>query len=135
MFATGAVTGGLPVHIAARILGHKTLTTTQAYLAVFQDDLIRTYRGFLDRRRAARPPGGVPGAHSAGMARLPAALRTPQGLARRLRASLRNPLQARARLHQGPSADVAPSRSTRLEGTLRRELRGGSHVHCDPLVG
>ncbi|WP_253266489.1 tyrosine-type recombinase/integrase [Streptomyces sp. 6-11-2] len=55
MFATEAVTGGLPVHIAARILGHKTLTTTQAYLAVFQDDLVRTYRGFLDRRRADRP--------------------------------------------------------------------------------
>ncbi|MEV0413565.1 site-specific integrase [Streptomyces sp. NPDC050448] len=55
MFATEAVTGGLPVHIAARILGHNTLTTTQAYLAVFQDDLIRTYCGFLDRRRAERP--------------------------------------------------------------------------------
>lgn len=55
MFATEAVTGGLPVHIAGRILGHRTLTTTQAYLAVFQDDLIRTYRGFLDRRRADRP--------------------------------------------------------------------------------
>lgn len=55
VFATEAVTGGLPVHIAARILGHKTLTTTQAYLAVFQDDLVRTYRGFLDRRRADRP--------------------------------------------------------------------------------
>ncbi|MGW7616106.1 tyrosine-type recombinase/integrase [Streptomyces antimycoticus] len=55
MFATEAVTGRLPVHIAARILGHKTLTTTQAYLAVFQDDLIRTYRGSLDRRRAERP--------------------------------------------------------------------------------
>ncbi|MFJ9328981.1 hypothetical protein ACIRPN_16825 [Streptomyces sp. NPDC101230] len=46
---------GLPVHIAARILGHKTLTTTQAWLAVFQDDLVRIYRGFLDRRRAERP--------------------------------------------------------------------------------
>ncbi|MGA4881528.1 hypothetical protein [Streptomyces lydicamycinicus] len=34
MFATEAVTGGLPVHIAARMLGHKTLTTNQAYLAV-----------------------------------------------------------------------------------------------------
>jgi Phage integrase family len=55
MFAAEAVTGGLPVHIAARILGHKTRTTTQAYLAVFQDDLVRTYRGFLDRRRADRP--------------------------------------------------------------------------------
>lgn len=56
MFATEAVTGGLPVHIAARLLGHKTITTTQAYLAVFQDELVRTYRGFLDRRRAVRPP-------------------------------------------------------------------------------
>ncbi|GAA0547682.1 site-specific integrase [Paractinoplanes ferrugineus] len=55
MFATEAVTGGLPVHIAARILGHHNLTTTQAYLAVFQDDLIRSYRAFLDQRRATRP--------------------------------------------------------------------------------
>ena len=55
MFVTEAVTGGLPVHIAARLLGHHSIATTQAYLAVFQDDLIRTYRGFLDKRRATRP--------------------------------------------------------------------------------
>ncbi|GAB2992559.1 hypothetical protein GCM10027184_53590 [Saccharothrix stipae] len=55
MFATDAVTGGLPVHIAARLLGHATVTTTEAYLAVFQDDLIRSYRTFLDHRRATRP--------------------------------------------------------------------------------
>ena len=55
MFATEAVTGGLPVHIAARLLGHATITTTQAYLAVFHDDLVRTYRTFLDKRRATRP--------------------------------------------------------------------------------
>ncbi len=55
MFATEAVTGGLPVHIAARLLGHQNLNTTQAYLAVFNDDLIRTYRSFLDQRRAVRP--------------------------------------------------------------------------------
>ncbi|MDO0929844.1 tyrosine-type recombinase/integrase [Streptomyces sp. TG1A-8] len=55
MFATEAVTGGLPVHIAARLLGHEDLSTTQAYLAVFQDDLIRSYRSFLDQRRALRP--------------------------------------------------------------------------------
>jgi len=54
-FTTAAVTGGLPVHIAARILGHKSLTTTETYMAVFQDDLIRSYRAFLDKRRAARP--------------------------------------------------------------------------------
>lgn len=55
MFVTEAVTGGLPVHIAARLLGHHSITTTQAYLAVFQDDLIHTYRAFLDKRRAVRP--------------------------------------------------------------------------------
>jgi hypothetical protein len=55
MFATEAVTGGLPVHIAARILGHHNLATTQAYVAVFQDDLVRAYRAFLDERRATRP--------------------------------------------------------------------------------
>jgi integrase len=54
-FTTAAVTGGLPVHIAARILGHKSLTTTETYMAVFQDDLIRSYRAFLHKRRATRP--------------------------------------------------------------------------------
>lgn len=58
MFATEAVTGGLPVHIAARLQGHEDLTTTQAYLAVFQEDLIRSYRSyrsFLDQWRSLRP--------------------------------------------------------------------------------
>lgn len=55
MFATEAVTGGLPVHIVARLLGHANINTTQAYMAVFDDDLVRTYRAFVDRRRAQRP--------------------------------------------------------------------------------
>lgn len=55
IFATDAVTGGLPIHIAARILGHSHIATTESYVAVFQDDLIRTYRAFLSDRRAIRP--------------------------------------------------------------------------------
>ena len=55
MFTTEAVSNGLPVHIAAKILGHSNINTTQSYLAIFQDDLIRTYRSFLDKRRAIRP--------------------------------------------------------------------------------
>lgn len=39
----------------ARLLGHANLATTQAYLAVFNDDLIRSYRAFINERRAIRP--------------------------------------------------------------------------------
>jgi len=56
IFATEAVSGGLPVHIAAKLLGHRSLATTQAYLAIFDDELIRAYRAYLSRRRAIRPP-------------------------------------------------------------------------------
>jgi site-specific recombinase XerD len=55
IFTTQAVAGGLPVHIAARLLGHASVTTVEPYLAVFQDDLVRSYRAFLDTRRADRP--------------------------------------------------------------------------------
>ena len=55
IFATEAVTGGLPVHITAKLLGHQDLSTVQSYVAVFQDDLIRTYRAFIDARRSHRP--------------------------------------------------------------------------------
>ena len=55
MFATEAVNDGLPVHIVARLLGHANLNTSHAYMAVFDDHLVRTYRAFLDERRAQRP--------------------------------------------------------------------------------
>jgi hypothetical protein len=55
MFTTEAVSNGLPVHIASRILGHRNINATQAYLTIFQEDLVNTYRHFLDQRRAARP--------------------------------------------------------------------------------
>jgi integrase len=55
IFATEAVSGGLPVHITAHLLGHARITSTEAYVAVFQDQLIVTYRAYLDSRRAERP--------------------------------------------------------------------------------
>jgi hypothetical protein len=55
MFTTEAVTGGLPVHIAAKVLGHRNIATTEAYLAVFQDEMISAYRACLGKRRALRP--------------------------------------------------------------------------------
>ena len=55
IFATEAVSGGLPVHIVARLLGHTNINTTQAYIAVFDEELVRSYRAFLDKRRSLRP--------------------------------------------------------------------------------
>ena len=40
IFSTTAVQDGLPLHIASKILGHRHLTSTEPYVAVFQDDLI-----------------------------------------------------------------------------------------------
>ncbi|WP_260850621.1 site-specific integrase [Rhodococcus sp. WB9] len=55
MFVTESIASGLPIHIAAKLLGHASITTTQAYHAVFQDDLIHAYRTYLDARRSSRP--------------------------------------------------------------------------------
>lgn len=55
IFATEAVADGLPVHIAAKLLGHRDLNTTQTYAAVYQDDVLRHHAAFLARRRAERP--------------------------------------------------------------------------------
>ena len=57
IFATEAVATGLPVHIAAKLLGHQNLATTQGYIAVYDQDVIDHHRAFIARRRALRPSG------------------------------------------------------------------------------
>ena len=37
------------------MLGHASLQTTRGYVAVFNEDLVRHYQAFLDRRRQLRP--------------------------------------------------------------------------------
>jgi hypothetical protein len=85
MFATDAVTGCLPVQIAAKLLGHPSLAITQAYLGIVNDELVYAYRAFLGNHRDRRPRGRrVPGTHTHRVAGIPAALRTAQGRARLL---------------------------------------------------
>ena len=55
LFATDLVNNGLPIHIGAALLGHVSLQTTQGYVAVFEEDVIRHVQDFLARRRAMRP--------------------------------------------------------------------------------
>jgi integrase len=55
VFATETVNSGLPIHIAAKLLGHLDLNTTQGYVAVYPEEVIRHYRTFIDQGRARRP--------------------------------------------------------------------------------
>jgi hypothetical protein len=55
IFATEAVSSGLPVHITAKILGHESLATTQTYIAIYDQDVIDHHRAFIARRRTTRP--------------------------------------------------------------------------------
>ncbi|MFI6422934.1 tyrosine-type recombinase/integrase [Streptomyces sp. NPDC050842] len=55
LFATEIVNGGLPIHIGAALLGHLKLRTTQGYVAVFAEDIVKHYQEFLNHRRTLRP--------------------------------------------------------------------------------
>ncbi|WP_375504590.1 tyrosine-type recombinase/integrase [uncultured Jatrophihabitans sp.] len=57
LFATDAVNGGLPLHIAAALLGHLNLDTTRGYTAVFPEHIITAHQAFIERRRELRPFG------------------------------------------------------------------------------
>ncbi|MFF6879952.1 site-specific integrase [Streptomyces sp. NPDC012474] len=57
LFATDVVNGGLPIHIGAALLGHLNLQTTQGYVAVFAEDIIKHYQDYLNHRRSLRPEG------------------------------------------------------------------------------
>ncbi|MEV4239748.1 site-specific integrase [Nocardia sp. NPDC050408] len=52
MFTTEAVGSGLPLHIAAALLGHLDLDTTRGWTAVFAEDVIRHHQQFITHRRA-----------------------------------------------------------------------------------
>ena len=56
LLATEAVNNGLPLHIAAKLLGHADLNTTRGYVAVYEEEVVRQFQVHLGRRRALRPP-------------------------------------------------------------------------------
>jgi Phage integrase family len=55
IFITDAVLNGLPPHIAHLIAGHKDITVTMGYKAVYPDEAIQAHLAFLARRRSLRP--------------------------------------------------------------------------------
>jgi len=55
LFTTDVVNSGLPIHIAAALLGHRTLDTTRGYAAIYPEAVIAAYQTFLQTRRTHRP--------------------------------------------------------------------------------
>jgi hypothetical protein len=55
IFITDAIMHGLPPHIAQVLAGHGSIDTTIGYKAAYPVEAINTFRGFLARRRQARP--------------------------------------------------------------------------------
>ncbi|MFE9328162.1 tyrosine-type recombinase/integrase [Nocardia sp. NPDC052278] len=55
IFATDAILNGMPPHIAQILLGHKDISTTMGYKAVYLEEAINGHRAFIARRRAVRP--------------------------------------------------------------------------------
>jgi Phage integrase family len=55
LFTTEMVSTGLPLHIAATLLGHLNLDTTRGYTAIFPEEVIAAHQHFIERRRQTRP--------------------------------------------------------------------------------
>ena len=55
IFVTNAVMNGLPPHIAQVICGHRDISTTMGYKAIYPAEAIEAHRAFITRRRQARP--------------------------------------------------------------------------------
>jgi Phage integrase family len=55
MLITDAILHGMPPHIAQLVAGHKDISTTMGYKAVYPEEVISGHRAFIARRRALRP--------------------------------------------------------------------------------
>jgi hypothetical protein len=64
LFTTELVGSGLPLHIAASLLGHLSLDTTRGYTAVFPEHVIAAHEAAIERRRELRPDGELRSATS-----------------------------------------------------------------------
>ena len=55
IFITDAIMHGMPPHIAQLIAGHRDISITMGYKAVYPEEVINAHRAFITRRRALRP--------------------------------------------------------------------------------
>ena len=57
IFITDAIMHGMPPHIAQLVAGHRDISATMGYKAVYPSEAINGHRAFIARRRALRPSG------------------------------------------------------------------------------
>jgi integrase-like protein len=55
LLITDAIMHGMPPHIAQLVAGHRDISTTMGYKAVYPEEVISGHRAFIARRRALRP--------------------------------------------------------------------------------
>lgn len=55
LFITDIVNAGFPIHLAAKLVGHKSIEVTRGYTAVYQQDVFEAYGRFIEQRRRLRP--------------------------------------------------------------------------------
>src|SRR5260370_25562914 len=55
LFITDAILHGMPPHIAQLVAGHRDISTTMGYKAVYPEEVINGHRAFITRRRSLRP--------------------------------------------------------------------------------
>ena len=55
LLITDAIMHGMPPHIAQLVAGHRDISTTMGYKAVYPGEVISGHRAFIARRRALRP--------------------------------------------------------------------------------
>ncbi|HUY45464.1 MAG TPA: site-specific integrase [Streptosporangiaceae bacterium] len=55
LFITDAIMHGMPPHIAQLVAGHRDISTTMGYKAVYPEEVINGHRAYIARRRATRP--------------------------------------------------------------------------------
>ncbi len=122
IFATEAVATGLPVHIAAKLLGHQNLATTQGYIAVYDQDVIDHHRAFIARRRSIRPSAEYREPTDAEWTEFLGHFERRKVELGTCGRAVRHSLPARTRLHSLPDAAPGPS-SARSAHRDRRQPR------------
>lgn len=126
LFTTDVVGAGLPLHIAAALLGRIYLDTTRGYTAVFQDEPIARHQQFITRRRSLRDSAEYRDVTPEEWVEFEKHFQL--AASRSVAASaLRHPLRPRTRLHPLPPPPPRPPAET--AALMTSKLTPG---HCSP---